>query len=462
MKATLVSLAPSAAATAANRPSLTPELLAACGARYSRNNEGLEAILAKIDPADPDGSTDSIFKMLDYGHASIADMAPVAVFIDGISLFLAYWIWSVCPTASGQESSTRYIRLSPEGLVNPDTVGIADTAGWRSLMGEAFKAYEMLLPEFQRQLDDTPEHLVYQKIPRNVSHAVADRIRRNYAFDRARNMIPLAALTNMMLVMNARGWEELLRCLNAAPWPEARNLSARLRTELSLCIPRMIRHDYNDTYRLVLENTMLHWRACAVRKPPLERGIAESEGGGYLEVFGAPGDMALPLMAHVTRHDYLGQELRRTPVRFGWTAICFAELRDLNRHRTGTKVTDMNPVGFWLDTQNKRTLPRDAMKPQEWYDREEATWGVGDRATRQAYLRLKDNDPSFVYYMLLGTQVAFEHTTTADKFIYEAELRTGAGAHYRYADHLRDVLAIWYQKFPSTRGLVLEGQEEGR
>ena len=62
--------------------------------------------------------------------------------------------------------------------------------------------------------------------------------------------------------------------------------------------------------------------------------------------------------------------------------------------------------------------------------------------------------------LLLGCQFAFEHTTTADKFLYEAELRTGTGAHYRYARHLRDALALWYEIHPETRGLVLEGSAE--
>ena len=68
--------------------------------------------------------------------------------------------------------------------------------------------------------------------------------------------------------------------------------------------------------------------------------------------------------------------------------------------------------------------------------------------------------PSGQYWMLLGTEYPFEHVTTADKFIYEAELRTGLGAHFRYAKHLRDVLALWYEKFPATRKLILEGDAE--
>jgi hypothetical protein len=68
MKATLVSICPTDAARAAGRLALTPELLAATGARYSRNNEGLAAIAAKIDPNRLDASVDSIFRMLDSGR----------------------------------------------------------------------------------------------------------------------------------------------------------------------------------------------------------------------------------------------------------------------------------------------------------------------------------------------------------------------------------------------------------
>jgi hypothetical protein len=84
----------------------------------------------------------------------------------------------------------------------------------------------------------------------------------------------------------------------------------------------------------------------------------------------------------------------------------------------------------------------------------------GQRVSRVALQQLRDGDASYVYSLLLGTQFPFEHTTTADKFIYEAELRTGTGAHYRYAQHLRDALALWYEMFPQTRGVVLEGSAE--
>src|SRR5436190_4306904 len=136
MKVTQVAIRPTESSEAAGRPALTPELLAASGARYSRNNEGLDAILSRIDPANLDKSVDSIFRMIDYGHQSIADMVPVSMFVDGISIWVAYLIWSLCPTASGQESSTRYLKISPDNLIPPEQLGIpSDIADhWAELM----------------------------------------------------------------------------------------------------------------------------------------------------------------------------------------------------------------------------------------------------------------------------------------------------------------------------------------
>ena len=77
MKVTQVAIRPTEKSARAGRPSLTPELLAASGARYSRNNEGLEAILSKIDPGNLDKSVDSIVRMIDYGHQSVADSSDL-------------------------------------------------------------------------------------------------------------------------------------------------------------------------------------------------------------------------------------------------------------------------------------------------------------------------------------------------------------------------------------------------
>ena len=119
MDVTHVSLIETESAKAAGRPALTPELLAATGARYSRSNEGLSAILSRIDQKNLDRSVDAIFKMVDYGHQSIADMAPVAMFLDGLSIWLAYYVWSPAQLREARNRRLATFGLTLKGSFHP-------------------------------------------------------------------------------------------------------------------------------------------------------------------------------------------------------------------------------------------------------------------------------------------------------------------------------------------------------
>ncbi len=470
MRVTQVSIRPTVAADHAERPALTPELLAACGARYSRSNDGLEAILAKVDPADPDKSVDSIFRMVDYGHQSIADMVPVAMFMDGISIWLAYYLWTLCPTAGGQESSTRYIELSIEGLPQPGDLGIPEQLQpeWKRQMEWCFEAYDKALRLWEGVAAAEPE---VARIPASLMADPSEkarrqvaRMQRNYAFDRARYFLPVSALTNVMLIMSARGWVQLCQNLLSHPLPEPVRLGERIRQELELCAPRLIRHaarKESTVSGLEREFGSLVQESVK-RQQPNDHTAGKSPdepATPSLEVFLPPGVKSEDLTGDFTFHDnryaWIGENLKRTVVRFGWTAVSMAEIRDLNRHRTGTKHCPLIPLGFYSAHDQLPT----GLEPSK-VDALAKLADEGRKFADKALQHLVDADPSYIYWTTLGTQYAFEHATTADKFIYEAELRTGTGAHFRYANHLHDALSLWYARFPSTRGLILEGSAE--
>ncbi|HEX8552358.1 MAG TPA: FAD-dependent thymidylate synthase [Abditibacteriaceae bacterium] len=455
MKITHAAICPTDAAREAGRPALTPELLAASGARYSRNNEGLDSILSKIDPNNLDKSVDGIFKMIDYGHQSIADMAPVAMFIDGVSLALAYIVWSLAPTAGGQESSTRYINYAG-GVVDADVLGIPAIArdAWQKGTTNAFAAYDRALELWTELAQQQPE---LTRIPRSLREDTSDRaqktvarMERNYAFDRARVFLPVAAPTNLMLVMSARGWVNLAQHLLSHPLPEARALGEGIREELPLAAPRLLRH---ATAKPSMEAGQKQQWEKWMQSARDELEITEAPPTAHLEVAFAEGDFASALEFHDNRYAWIGEDLQHTVVRFGWDAVAIAEIRDLNRHRTGTKSCPLVPVGFYsASDQWPATAPKS--------DVLEELKAFGENATQDSRAQLAGGEATGVYHALLGTQYRFTHVTTADKFLYEAELRTGTGAHYRYARHLHDALELWYQKFSATRGLVLEGSAE--
>ena len=455
MKVTQVALIPTEQSKAAGRPSLTPELLAASGARYSRNNFGLDAILAKIDPQNLDKSVDSIFQMLDYGHQSIADMAPVAMFMDGVSMWLAYHIWSVCPLAGGQESSTRYLKLSADNLPDADALGIAsgpDRDKWERLTRGALVAYEKALLFWENEGKQNPNAT---KIPRELledsgekAQRTVARMRRNYAFDRARYFLPSALQTNVMMVQSARAWTSLCQNLLSHPLPEAQKLGALVRDELALAAPRLLKHAVaKPSFQNGQISILKRWQ---IEAKTLSAPLSEANPTARVEVF-APenADFARDLAYHDNRYAFFGPDLGRAAVRFGWEAVAFADIRDLNRHRTGNKWCPLVPQGFYSaidQTQNPTAL--------------KFLQEIGREASHHARELLQNGDWTFVYHTLLGTQFPFEHLTTANHFLYEAELRTGTGAHYRYAKHLHDALEKWYEIAPDTRDLVLEGEAE--
>jgi len=451
---------------------LTPELLAASGARYSRSNEGLPSILARIDPANLDKSVDSIFRMIDYGHQSIADMAPVSMFMDDMSLWLAYYVWTLCPTAGGQESSTRYIRLEDDVLSDPEELGIpsSDRDSWRLAMQSSFEAYREALALWEQIAEENAE---VTRIPRSLledttlkgEKAVA-RMRRNYAFDRARYWLPSAARTNVMLIMSARAWVTLCQHLCSHPVKEARTLGSLIADELTLSAPRMLRHaTEKPSHRAGIRQELaaLAARARSMIVPALDTDGAEAECScaAHLEVMlpreTTEEDLLYDLAHHDNRYSWVGETLKRTAVRFWWDGMTLAEIRDLNRHRTGTKYSPLLPLGFYAAIDQ---LPASIERHDERRARLRDLAEVGRRMSRRGLEHLRNDDAGYVYWTLLGTQYLFEHTTTADKFLYEAELRTGTGAHYRYAQHLHDALELWYGQFPATREVILEGSAE--
>ena len=461
MKVTQAAVCPSEASKKAGRPALTPELLAASGARYSRNNEGLDSILSKIDPNNLEKSVDSIFRMVDYGHQSIADMVPVAMFIDEISMWLAYYVWSLCPTAGGQESSTRYIKISVDALIEPGRLGIRseEVQEWQDLMGECFQAYQATVKVWEDLAAANPALMGIPKVlledkSESAQKKVA-RMRRNYAFDRSRYFLPVSAATNVMLIMSARGWVNLCQHLLSHQLPEFRRLGELIRGELEISAPRMIKHARATESHKAALNAEFQKLVQAARIKPSQ---TEETAIARLSVDPPEGvddrQLANDLEFHSNRYAPVGSSLQRTSVRFAWSRIAFAEIRDLNRHRTGSKYCKQIPSGFYFAADQ---LPPDAAKQKTVL---ETQANVGRKALAKARGLLANGDLIYLYWTLLGTEFPFEHTTTADKFLYEAELRTGLGAHYRYAKHLKDALVLWYERFPATLGLVLEGSAE--
>jgi thymidylate synthase ThyX len=449
MKVTGLALCPPPAAE--GNPKVTPELLASCLARYSRSNKGIDAILSAIDWSNPDKSVDAIFRFVDYGHASIGGMTGgIAMVVDHCSMFLAYKLFEFAQLADGQESSTRYIELGPANLPSPAELGIpAALAGeWQRVMEHAFHVYREVYDQLDLRAKTNPELV---RVPKGADQKVRDRLRRNFALDRARYFIPLATRTNVALVMTARVWAQTIRQLAALPQPEARACAGLLRAELRKFAPRLIRHSEPEQaavlqQRLELGACCEYIRQKGVGLENLKDEVYVALERSFPSFLPSIQDLAGAFAGKTNRYSLAGEALRRTFVRFAWNNMTLAELRDLNRHRSGCRFSLLNPVGFYVPPEVKHP-------------------GITTLLGRQKRLvekLVQDSAETGCHYYayLLGVQTPFEHSTHADKFIYEVELRTGLGAHFRYAEHLAAAAREFLKLIPQATPFIQIGTAE--
>jgi hypothetical protein len=159
------------------------------------------------------------------------------------------------------------------------------------------------------------------------------------------------------------------------------------------------------------------------------------------------------LSFRTNRYSPFGHTISQIPVTFSWEGITFGEIRDLNRHRTGSKYCSLVPIGFYGATDQ---IPSEQSAVSEKINLLHSNFSQSSETAR----KLMNSIPEYIYFTSLGHKYFFEHTTTANNFIYEMELRTGVGSHYKYAEHCHKALELWYSKYPQTKGLIFEGSAE--
>ncbi|MDR0303344.1 MAG: FAD-dependent thymidylate synthase [Chitinispirillales bacterium] len=445
MKVTLI---PTTAPLAAkDLTAVTPELLASVLAKYSRSNLGIDKILQNVDKENPDASVEKIFKFIDYGHASIGGLTGgIAVTIDGCSMFLAYKIFEIAQLADGQESSTRYIKMSPESLISPDEAGIPQEIAdeWRNVFCKAFDIYNKEYAELDEIAEKFPEKL---RISPDEPEKVRKRILKNYALDRCRSFIPFATKTCAAYVMTARVWCQTLRELESLPLFEAKTAAKQIREELKKIVPNLIKHSFADEASIYHAESLVNYSSKSIFENGVE--IKNVPDKVFVKMFDEPcdfipeiNDISQAFSNKTNRYSVVGSGVKRQFVKFAFNNISIAELRDLNRHRSGNKFTALSPVGFYL--------------PPELSEKNYKKF-----FTEYASLLKKLAKHNLQYYgYLLGTQVAFEHSTHLDKVIYEIELRTGKGAHFRYAQHLETVAKKLIEISPHLKNHIQIGTAE--
>jgi len=127
--------------------------------------------------------------------------------------------------------------------------------------------------------------------------------------------------------------------------PECGQLGGLIRGELEISAPRMTRHaKATESHKAAIEAEFQKLVQAAKSGSSALSDASQTDRAAIpsLCVTLPEGvdekDLANDLKYHTNRYAPVGTSLQRTSVRFGWSQIAFGEIRDLNRHRTGTNI----------------------------------------------------------------------------------------------------------------------------
>ena len=203
-----------------------PEIQAYAMAKYSRSALSMKESLKEISQQKAEKFLNTFY--FQYGHRSIADLAHVALAIERLSILAAIAVadeqrWD------GQERSTRYQDFQKGGYFTP-------------ILGEIGRRTIYIVDRLKIFFVNTNRSPIALSISWSKSHPkpaemkqeAYERTLKARAFDISRYLLPLATITSLGQIVNARTLETQVSRLLSHSHKEVRNLGELLKQAASL------------------------------------------------------------------------------------------------------------------------------------------------------------------------------------------------------------------------------------
>lgn len=475
-------------------------LIAWVGARTSRSPDQYADIYRQVHEAqNASEKLEQVF--VNYGHASVADMSPVMLFMNHIPMEQAFWMFNHTSTGGGQELSTRYVELDDLGIrpvgelveykedANPELVEHIE-AGWEALQRNAAEKYQKWTPLLAESLKSFLEEEA-GKAPKGT---VTSR-----TLDVSRFWIPAGAETSMTLLNSTRNWVDMISQLRAHGRQQHVELADQLHDMLKLTQYRETSDikanlsgltKYSEGKDTVysnlreLENTLgQDTRFTNLLRESEPRYEPTPNTVDYIEAdeFDSPGEAVVmqyisTLYPHVAEREILGylKELTDTerqnlgevvfkdhmhhdmmrnlgdirgPLMVLDTAMAY--LRDLNRHRSSGRLTpalegqNTDAIVYAGYNQNYQIENAEYLQQfkQEWDNDMKQHY----TALYQLYEDLKEatapgSESAILNLLPLGHQMKMHYSSPLTQYNYMASLRIALGGDYGYRDVVYQML----------------------
>lgn len=374
-----------------------PEDNAMLQALYSRSAKSVEEHVDKVRTSGSGKFMSTYY--VGYGHSSIADCGSTTLFIENLSILAdkAIQDW---PMYSGQETSTRYVDMASQPIIDPlntaESKAIMDT--WMNFYTEASQPLiDHLKTIYPIKLDE--DEKIYNKAIKAKS------------FDILRSFLPAGITTQLSWHTNLRQAWDKLALLRYWPLPEVKQIAKEMINQLQNKYEHSFSHkeyEVQEGYRQEIMSRFAYYNPENSPKFDYQLNFDKLAYAKYKDIIAnRPMKTNLPL--------FLG-ELGN--IRFDFH-LDYGSFRDIQRHRNGQCRMPLltTNLGFhkWYLEQLPDTL---AVKSMELIAKQ-----------IQAINDLDCSEEIRQYYIALGFKVPCRVAYGLPAAVYVIELRSGKPVH---------------------------------
>jgi len=396
-----------------------PQDTAMMQALYSRSPQSVTEHAEKVRQSGSGSFMEKFY--VGYGHMSIADCGSTTLFIEGVSMLAdkAIQDWQMY---SGQETSTRYIDMSKQAIIDP--VGTE-------------KSKEILdrwMHFYISNQDKVVEHLK-KKYPRKPeeNEAVYEKAIKARAFDSLRGFLPAGITTQLSWHTNLRQAWDKLSLLRHHPLLEVGDIAEQMLARLKEKYAHSFSHPlekYQEMYREYAVQKYTYYSSEQQPQFSIDTNIDAEELAQYKDlIFWRPEKTGLPnFLAE------MGTVTFEFPLDFG-------SFRDIQRHRNGVcrmpLLTTKRGFHHWYIEQ----LPDDlAQQARELIAQQ-------SEAIESLYATPEVKQ----YYIAMGYLVDCKVTYGLPAAVYVTELRSGRPVHPTLRKIAHKMHYALIEKFPFLR-----------
>lgn len=356
-----------------------------------------------------------------YGHASIADCGSTTIFIEGISILAdkAVQDW---PLYSGQETSTRYIDMSKQPIIDPK--GIRSS---KAILDRWMQFYVSSQGPVRKYLKE--------KYPKKESEdeEVYEKAINARSFDILRGFLPAGITTQLSWHTNLRQAADKLVILSCHPLPEVKNIAEEILSKLKVKYPESFCQQYTKEQEVFWKRSVEkynYFKPLDKENFVLRSTVKRSELATYEDILSSrPEKTGLPL--------FLG-DLGQVQFKF---KLDFGSFRDIQRHRNGVCRMPLLTVNRGFNQWYLDQLPKELQK-------EARTLIV---LQKKEIARLSAPSEIKQYYIALGFNVDCQVTYPLPAAVYVIELRSSRYVHPTLRCLAHQMYRSLKKKFPELK-----------